>query len=428
MSTLDGRDVRRARVAVSALFLVNGAILANVLPRLPAIKAQLELSNTALGTAIAAMPVGGLLAGSVAGLLIVRYSSRRVTVVGGVLLSVLLALVALAPGWLALAGAFLVLGMVDAVMDSAMNAHGIAVQRSYGRSIMHGFHGWWSAGTLLGAATGALAAAAGVPLLLHLVAVGIVLAGVSLAAAPLLLRGRGTDMHAAEPVRGAAADGEDGAPIHAEAQAGALAPGRRGLRLLAVLAPFALIGILGVMLEDAAQTWSTIYLTEVLGAAVGIAAIAVVLYTAGMTVGRLTNDRWIDRWGDATVGRSGAVLASLGLALVIVAGSLASVPLAAFGFGLVGFGASPLFPVMITAAGTVPGVPPGQGVALVTWLGRGGFVIAPALVGVAADAAGLAAALIIPLIAGLTVALLMGRLLASSGRRVLPGDAAARLG
>ena len=418
MSTLDGRDVRRARVAVSALFLVNGAILANVLPRLPALKAQLELSNTALGTAIAAMPVGGLLAGSVAGLLIVRYSSRRVTVVGGVLMSVLLPLVGLAPGWLALAGSFLVLGMVDAVMDSAMNAHGIAVQRSYGRSIMHGFHGWWSAGTLFGAATGALAAAAGVPLLLHLVAVGIVLAGVSLAAAPLLLRGREADAQAAEPLRGAEPD--DGA-----VERGA---GRRGLRLLARLAPFALIGILGVMLEDAAQTWSTIYLTEVLGAGVGIAAIAVVLYTAGMTVGRLTNDGWIDRWGDATVGRAGAILASLGLVLVIVAGSLASVPLAAFGFGLVGFGASPLFPVMITAAGTVPGVPPGQGVALVTWLGRGGFVIAPALVGVAADAVGLAAALIIPLIAGLTVAVLMGRLLASSGRGVLPGDAAARLG
>jgi fucose permease len=412
VSTLDRRDVRRARVAVSALFLVNGAILANVLPRLPALKAQLELSNTALGTAIAAMPLGGLLAGSVAGLLIVRYTSRRVTVVGGVLLSVLLALVGLAPGWLALAGSFLVLGMVDAVMDSAMNAHGIAVQRSYGRSIMHGFHGWWSAGTLIGAATGALAAAAGVPLLLHLVAVGIVLAGVSLAAAPLLLKGRETDTHLAEPRR----------------DAGARAAGQRGLRLLARLAPFALIGILGVMLEDAAQTWSTIYLTEVLGAAVAIAAIAVVLYTAGMTVGRLTNDRWIDRWGDATVGRAGAILASVGLGLVIVAGSLASVPLAAVGFGLVGLGASPLFPVMITAAGTAPGVPPGQGVALVTWLGRGGFVVAPALVGVAADSVGLAAALIIPLIAGLAVAVLMGSLLASSGRRVLAGDATARLG
>ena len=423
MSTLDGRDVRRARVAVSALFLVNGALMANVLPRLPAIKAQLELSNAALGTAIAAMPLGGLLAGSVAGLLIVRYSSRRVTVVGGVAFGLMLGLIGLAPGWLALAASFLVLGMVDAVMDSAMNAHGIAVQRSYGRSIMHGFHGWWSAGTLLGAATGALAAAAGVPLLVHLVVVGIVLAGVSLAAWPLLLRGREADTHAGEPVAaGGAADRTT------DSVAGPVAAGRRAARLLALLAPFTLIGVLGVMLEDAAQTWSTIYLTEVLGTAVGIAALAIVLYTAGMTVGRLTNDRWIDRWGDLSVGRAGALVASFGLAIVIVAGSLASVPLAALGFGLVGFGASPLFPIMVTAAGTVPGVPPGQGVAVVAWLARGGFVIAPALVGLAADAVGLAAALIIPLVAGLTVAVLMRPLLASSGRRDLSGDAATGLG
>jgi hypothetical protein len=313
--------------------------------------------------------------------------------------------------------------MVDAVMDSAMNAHGIAVQRNYGRSIMHGFHGWWSAGTLLGAAAGALAAATGVPLLVHLVVVGIVLAGVSLSAWPLLLQGREVDTHAGEPVAtGGAADRT------ADSVAGPLAAGRRAARLLALLAPFTLIGVLGVMLEDAAQTWSTIYLTEVLGTAVGIAALAVVLYTAGMTVGRLTNDRWIDRWGELFVGRAGAMVASFGLAIVIVAGSVAAVPLAALGFGLVGFGASPLFPIMVTAAGTVPGVPPGQGVAVVAWLARGGFVIAPALVGLAADAVGLAAALIIPLVAGLTVAVLMGPLLASSGRGVLPGDAAAGLG
>jgi fucose permease len=404
VSTLDGRDARRARVAVSALFLVNGALMANVLPRLPAIKAHLELTNTALGTAIAAMPVGGLLVGSLAGVLIVRYSSRRVTVGTGAAYGLLLGLIGLAPGWLALAATFLVLGMLDAVMDAAMNAHGIAVQRGYGRSILHGFHGWWSAGTLLGAGSGALAAALDVPLVVHLVVVGILLAGVSLAATQLLLRGRDVDAHEPGDSRMAIVGGTTGT-------------GRRALRLLRLLAPLALIGILGVMLEDAASTWSTIYLTEVLGAAVGIAALAIVLYTAGMTVGRLTNDRWIDRWGDTAVARTGALVASLGLVLVIAAGSWAAIPLAALGFGLVGVGTSPLFPVMISAAGTVPGIPAGQGVAVVAWLARGGFVIAPTLVGLAADTVGLGAALIIPLVAGVSVALLMGALLASSGRR-----------
>jgi len=409
VSTLDGRDARRARVAVSALFLVNGALIANVLPRLPAIKAQLELTNAALGTAVAAMPVGGLLAGSAAGLLIVRYSSRRVTVGTGVAFGLLLGSLGLAPGWLALAAAFLVLGMLDAVMDAAMNAHGMAVQRGYGRSILHGFHGWWSAGTLLGAGTGALAAALDVPLVVHLLVVGSLLAGVSLAASRLLLRDRDVDASAHDA---GAHDDPRGPGGRATGAAG-----WRAVRLLRLLAPFALIGVLGVMLEDAASTWSTIYLTEVLGAAVGLAALAVVLYTAGMTVGRLTNDRWIDRWGETAVARSGALVASAGLVLVVVAGSLAAVPLAALGFGLVGLGTSPLFPVMISAAGTVPGVPAGQGVAIVAWLARGGFVVAPTLVGVAADVVGLGAALIIPLVAGVSLALLMGTLLASSGRR-----------
>jgi fucose permease len=408
VSTLDERDARRARVAVSALFLVNGALMANVLPRLPAIKAQLDLTNAALGTAVAAMPLGGLIAGAAAELLIVRYSSRRVTVATGVAYGLLLVSIGLAPSWVALAAAFLVLGMLDAVMDSAMNAHGIVVQRGYGRSIMHGFHGWWSAGTLLGAGMGAIAAALDVPLVVHLAAVGIVLAGVSVAAMPFLLRGHGVDAAEAGETRASSA----GDPSSGSA--------RRGLRLLGLLAPFALIGVLGVMLEDAAQTWSTIYLTEVLGAGVGVAALAVVLYTAGMTVGRLTNDRWIDRWGDTTVARSGALVATGGLAVVIASGPLAAVPLAATGFALVGLGTAPLFPVMISAAGSVPGVPSGQGVAVVAWLARAGFVIAPTLVGLAADRVGLSAALLIPLVAGVAVAVLMGTLLGASGRRTLP--------
>jgi fucose permease len=424
VATLDGRDARRARIAVSALFLVNGALLANILPRLPAIKGQLDLTNAAIGTAIAAMPIGGLLAGSVAGLLIVRYSSRRVTVGTGVVFGLLLGLIGLAPSWVTLAASFLVLGMLDAVMDAAMNAHGMVVQRGYGRSILHGFHGWWGAGSLLGAGTGAVAAALDVPLFLHLEIVGILLAVVTLAAYRLLLRDPGAD---AEPLLPAGAVGArvSGTPAGRGKPAGAPL---RALRLLRLLAPFALIGILGLMLEDSASSWSTIYLTEVLGAAVGVGALGVVLYTAGMTVGRLTNDRWIDRWGDAAVARTFALVASLGLGLVIASGSWGGVPLAAFGFALVGLGAAPLFPVMISAAATVPGVPAGQGVALASWLARSGLAIAPTLVGVAADAVGLAAALVIPLVAGVTASVLMGWLLSSSGRRAARPRSAASSG
>ena len=62
-----------------------------------------------------------------------------------------------------------------------------------------------------------------------------------------------------------------------------------------------------------------------------------------------------------------------------------------------------MFPVMIGAAGSRPGIPAGHGVAIVAWLVRVGLVIAPAMVGAAADAWGLAAALVIPLAASLVI-------------------------
>ena len=386
----------RARVGVSLLFLVNGALVANVLPRLPAIKAGLDLSNAELGAAIAAMPIGGLLAGGFAGVLIHRFGSGRLAVSVGTVYGLLLVLVGLAPTWLALAGSFLVLGALDATMDAAENAHGIAVQRRYGRSILHSFHGWWSAGTMLGGAMGAIAAAAGIPIAVDLAVAGVGLAIVALGSSVLLLPDREAD--APEP------SDQPVERIHL----------RNAPRLLRLLGPIALLGLLGVMLEDAAQTWSTVYLVDVLGLAAGIAAVAFVLYTGAMTVGRLTNDRWVDRWGDARIGRWGAALAAVGLGLVALAGPTGVAWIAFVGFIGVGVGASSMFPLMVDAAGSRPDIPAAHAVAIVSWMARAGFVIAPTLMGLAADAFGLSVAFLIPLSAALLVVVLAPTLLAGT--------------
>ena len=79
---------RRARVAVAALFLTNGALFANLLPRYPEIKADLGLSNAGYGVAIAAFSVGALVTGPLAATLIRRYRSSRVAVCGSVAIAV----------------------------------------------------------------------------------------------------------------------------------------------------------------------------------------------------------------------------------------------------------------------------------------------------------------------------------------------------
>ncbi len=55
--------LKRARFAAAALFLTNGALFANLLPRFPEIKTDLAMSNAAYGAAVASFSGGALLAG-----------------------------------------------------------------------------------------------------------------------------------------------------------------------------------------------------------------------------------------------------------------------------------------------------------------------------------------------------------------------------
>jgi MFS family permease len=123
----DTAALRRARTAVAACFFLNAVFYAGLVPRLPEVKAQLGLSSTALGTALAALPLGALLAGLSSAALIRRFGSGRVASYGLVLLGVVVWTVAVAPNWLGLAAALLVLGALDAVVDVAQNAHGLRV-------------------------------------------------------------------------------------------------------------------------------------------------------------------------------------------------------------------------------------------------------------------------------------------------------------
>ena len=379
---------RSARVAVSTLFFVTGALVASYVPRLPEIRDHLALTNAELGTAVAALPIGGLLVGGFAGAVISRFGSGRVGVVAGVGAALAIASIGLATSWASLALAFLVYGMFDAATDAAQNSHGVGLQRVYGRSILQGIHAMWSVGGLAAGAVGALAASAGVPVAVHLGALALALIIALVAVAPRFLPRsiadtRGADEAEAPPIRPAALP-----------------------RLLRVLAPIALLGILCIFAGNGVTTWSAIYLTDVLGQPVGVAGVAFVAFMAAMVIGRFTNDRWIDRWGPAWVVRAGGSICAAGFVAVVLAVPMASFELAIAGFAAVGYGSASMFPVMVLAAGSRPGIPAAHGIAISTWLVRLGLIVSPALIGITADATSLQVAMLLPLAAAIGIAVL----------------------
>jgi len=382
--------LRHARVAVVGMFVVNGATYNSIVPRLPALRDELGLSNAALGTAIAAFPAAALLFGVLAGPLIARVGSGRAGAGVGLVGAVLLPAVALAPSWLALAAALFVLGLSDAWADAAMNAHGLRVQEGYRRSIVNGLHAVWSMAAVGAGLVGAAAAGLGVPLLVHLGAVAAVLVVVSVLAWRWALPGP-------EP--------------EAEQPRDADGPGRGPLRAVVVAAgPLLALAALLVAsggIEDSAASWGAIYVRDDLGGAAFVAGLPFVAFQTAMTLGRLVGDRVVDRFGPVAVARGGAVLAAVAMGSALAVAH----PVAAIvGFALTGLGVSTIFPLGFAAAGRVPGVRPGDGIAVVGWLARLGFLTFPPVIGAVADRVSVGAGLALVPLAALAAVVLVGAL------------------
>ncbi|MEU4426198.1 MFS transporter [Actinoplanes sp. NPDC024001] len=373
--------LQRARWAVLAAFFTNGAAFATWAPRIPTVQDSLSLDATMLGLALTSGALGGLLFTLPAGAIVDRLGSRRALLTAITALCLCLPLPGLAGGWWPLAAAMLLLGAIDSLMDVAMNAHGVLLEQRSGRSMLNGFHASWSVGAVTGGVAGAAAAAAGLPVWAHLLAAGTLLGTIT------LLLGRGLLTHRQPRPQG----------------------GRRTriARPTPILAVAGLLVLAAAFIEDVPQSWSAVYLSTGLGAGPGVAGLAFVAFSVFMAAGRFVGDRLTDRFGQSRVLFTGGLLITFGFA----AGLAINHPAAAIaGFALVGLGASPIFPTAFSVAGRAAGTSGAAGIALVSMVSRFGFLLAPLLVGVLADATNFRYALGVVVLAGAVVTVLAARL------------------
>lgn len=364
------------------MFLTNGALFANLLPRYPEIKADLALSNSAYGIAIAAFSAGALVAGPAAAAVIRRFRSAVAAVAGSIGIAVFVFAASLAPSAVLLAAALFVAGAFDAITDVGQNAHALRLQRNYGRSIINSLHAVWSAGAVLGGAMGAAAIALGIPRTTHLAVSALLFSAVVLAAYPFLLRGPDTDDHPSARAENI---------------------GRASFGVYATLVALVFIAIAGAVVEDAASSWATVYLRDSLNTPGAIAASGYIAMVGGQFVGRLIGDRLVDRFGERTVARVGGFITAVGMGAAL---AFPSVPGTIAGFAAAGFGMATLIPAAMHAADHLPGMRPGTGLTVVTWLLRIGSISSAPVVGLVADATSLRVGLLVVPVAGVAAMVL----------------------
>jgi MFS family permease len=351
---------RRARAATTLIVLMAGWVYAAWATRIPAIKDELGLSEGELGLAILGLEAGAIVGLPTGGAFVARAGSRHALRIGFVIYPAALVAVALAPGLATLAASLAVLAAANSVVDVAMNAQGVELERRYERPILSGLHAGHPLGLVAGGLAGSAAAAAESSVRAHFAAAAAVGLVTALAATTVLVR---------EPAR--------------DGQSAFLRPSGRLLFL-------GLIAFCAFLLDGAACNWSAVHVRSEYAASAGLAAIAFTLFSLTLAVGRLFGDRLVARFGRIRVVQGCGVVAAAG-SLSAIAASTAPMSLA--GWALFGLGLAALAPTVLGAAPGVPGASPAVAIAAVTTIGYLGSFTGPPAIGAIAEISSLPTAL-----------------------------------
>lgn len=365
---------------MALLFFVNGVVAGSWLPRLPEIRDRLGIDLGALGLTLALGGLGSLIGSSLSGLVVGRFGARRTAVVAGVAVHLFLPFIAVAPVAALLALVLAVIGFIDAQADVGMNAVGVRVEEAVGRSVMTRLHGLWSLGTLVGSGASALAVLVGLGLGPQLLIISVFGTATALFASGLI-------------------------PEAPPRQRKGRRSGRLALGLM-------LAGGTAVFIEGAPFDWSALFLIDFTGSGEALAGTGLIVFTAGMLIGRLAGDHVVDRFGAIPTLYAGIVVSILALLFVV---GFQTALTSLIGFAVWGLGISVALPVLYKLAGSHRSFGEGSGLAALTVGTRLGFMAAPAVIGVAATAWSLPSALAV-VVSLAAIASLLAVRLTTSGR------------
>jgi MFS family permease len=375
---------RKAAAAVVLLFGYNGLVIGAYAASIPTLQARFQLAPWQMAMFFICMGLAGIASMQVSGRLSDRYGARRVSLAILPILVVAIIGIGVAPTLPLLFGAGVLLGLGNGGIDVAMNAIGVQVEQNRPKPIMSFFHGMWSVGNMVGAATLVLLA----PLFgrnpeTTVLATTSIAAALGLAAIAVAWR----------------ITPETVVVAHHD-ETGAKTPIPRAAYLLGLMAIAFGLG------EGTANDWSGYHVTQITGVDPTTGALGFTCVAAFMVVIRLLGDFLVARFGRRAVTTFGGACSALGY---LVAALGTTLPVLLVGWSLVGLGIGMIAPQVYAVAGHTAG---GRGLAVVVTFGYATFLIAPALIGWLVGAIGVQHTMFVPAI------LLSGLIFVA---RIMPG-------
>ncbi|MFE3400395.1 MFS transporter [Streptomyces anulatus] len=409
---------RRWRAALFLFMLATGVSMASWVARTPAVRDALDVTTGSMGLVLFGLSIGSMAGVLASGGLVRRRGGRQAIAIGAGLIVAGLLVIAGGTALEVSAGVFCGLALFGAGMglaEVAFNIEGAAVERSLGRPVLPVLHGCFSLGTVVGALLGMGLTAVRFPVGWHLAAIAVAVAAAGVWTVRAVPAGTGQE----EAAPGGPADSD--AASDAASAAGSEGGGRHpdGIRgQLAVwrdrrLVMIGLIVLAMAFAEGSANDWLPLLMVDGHGTSATAGSLTFMLFAVAMTTGRFTGGPVLVRYGPAAVVRASALVAAVGVALVVFSDNAL---LAGAAVVLWGLGASLGFPVTISAAGEGTRNASAR-VAAVSTAGYAAFLVGPPSLGFLADHVGLRNAMVVVLV------LLVGAALITRALRTPPAGA-----
>ncbi|MHC8380723.1 MFS transporter [Pseudomonas sp. LB3P14] len=379
--------IRQARIATFLGFMMIGAMMYIWSTGVSVFRAQLgftgELGDANFGLIALGVGVGSATGALWVGRLLDTFGAKPVITVCALAYPLSIIPLGFVSGfWFALCFG-VVLGLLRGALDTALNAHGVQVERFYQRSIMSGFHAFYSlGGFLLGMVCSWLSGFYTDSVQVPYTVLGVALFIVGCFFSRWLLGKHDVP----EP---SSSDWQTGAQSHDEVGKG---PSARTLLVMIALGVLLLGSMMG---ENAIADWGQEYIRREFSTTTSTAGMAVSIFVGAAFVGRLFGDRLAAAFGNSQVVFGCGTVCVLGMIITIVGGTAVT---GIIGFALFGLGLSCIAPLMISAAGRRDPKHAGRNIGIVNCIGFSGMLVGPAVITVIVSNFGLSTLMFFPLI------------------------------
>ncbi|WP_207626990.1 MFS transporter [Photorhabdus stackebrandtii] len=340
--------------ATRIVFFAAGVGISAWAPLIPLVKNNLNIEADTLGLLLFFLGLGSIISMPVTGLLSARFGCRRVITLSGICTIIMLPFLVMVSNPTQLGLALFLFGASIGTVDVSMNIQAVVVEKNAKRSLMSGFHGFFSLGGIFGAS--------GVSALLYFnyAAIATCLI-VSLMLIVLFSLAYSGLIH--ETNLNYKADKKIAFP--------------RGIVIVACL----LCLMMGII-EGSVIDWSAIFLSGERGISTSLSGLGYAAFAATMTIGRFMGDRLISRIGGRKVFFIGTATIAIGFFLIV---SWDEFAISMVGFALIGLGASNIVPILCSISGSQKIMPPSHAVAAIVTFGYSGIMAGPALIGFVAQ-------------------------------------------